>query len=79
MIHVSFLCQRDHSEDCLHAHIAGDKKRSSSSHSVRFIYPAEEWESPADTTERYTLRPTMAVDGKSAYCVLQPYSIHTGT
>lgn len=38
---------------------------------VHFIRRAEEWESPADTTERYTLRPTMAVDGRSAN-----YSLH---
>lgn len=30
------------------------------------IHPVEEWESTVDTTERYTLRPAMAVDGKSA-------------
>ncbi|GLD46221.1 sterile alpha motif domain-containing protein 10-like protein [Lates japonicus] len=37
----------------------------------------KEWESPVDTTERYTLRPTMAVDAASSFSFCRASLEHT--
>lgn len=44
---------------CSHSGLDGGR------HAVHFIRLEEEWDTVVDITERYTLRPTMAVDGKS--------------
>ncbi|XP_053173947.1 sterile alpha motif domain-containing protein 10-like [Scomber japonicus] len=46
-------------------------------HAVHFIRLAEEWESAVDTTERYTLRPTMAVDAASSFSFCRASLEHT--
>lgn len=63
MIPDPVICLRDRREELVHARTlpcVPPQRR------FNLIQPSGEWADTADTTERSTLRPAMAVDGKRA-------------